>query len=249
MATLNQRVNALVRSMSPGATAPIIMVINPRDDARAMEIEVPHYLGRVPDKIEIIDMQDLRIILEALGVVFPTPAAGGVNLLHGPALTVTALDLGVFRPEGAPHVHVKKKGLSSQYILLHSFFFNTDDREDDLTIAVVPSLQQGVVDPVANDPCALVANRLTEIVAVPDNGAAPLSVTFYPSDLNLLTDKGLQGLTWTWDFGDGSPTEETSIPIATHTYLVADTYTVTLTGRLDCAGPIEIVAVDIVTAT
>lgn len=58
-----------------------------------------------------------------------------------------------------------------------------------------------------------------DVLAGPNtNGCAPLTVNF--------TNMSTNGLTYLWDFGDGSPTSTTFSP--THTFTVAGVYTVTL---------------------
>ncbi len=68
------------------------------------------------------------------------------------------------------------------------------------------------------------AGELTaDFSADPRTGAAPLEVQFTD-----LTAGGLHTiLSWTWDFGDGSPEETDQHPV--HTYVNPGVYTVTLT--------------------
>lgn len=247
--TLSQRIAGLVYGVSPRDTETSILVLTPRTDARATQIVVPHFHGRGPDRVDLVNLSSIRVILEALGVAFPTPGAGDAELLEGGTLETTALAENVYRPEGAGHVHVPNDGLSSEYIRVNSFWFPPPGGEGDLALAVISSIGQGRIDRATDDPCALLGHRIEDIVAVPDNGPAPLDVDFYPANLNTLTAQELAGVTWEWNFGDGSPVVETDFPFASHTYTVADTYTVTLTGRSTCAGEIVIEAVDLVTAT
>ncbi|HMS17944.1 MAG TPA: PKD domain-containing protein [Planctomycetota bacterium] len=69
------------------------------------------------------------------------------------------------------------------------------------------------------------ANGLfANFTASPSNGPAPLSVNF--SDTTFTSDPG-GVLTWAWDFGDGSPIDNTQNP--SHVYACPGSYTVSLT--------------------
>ncbi|MCZ6594159.1 MAG: metallophosphoesterase, partial [Bacteroidetes bacterium] len=62
-------------------------------------------------------------------------------------------------------------------------------------------------------------STVADFVASPQNGAAPLSVSF--------TDRSSDSITsYSWDFGDG---KTSTLQNPSHTYTVADTYTVSLT--------------------
>lgn len=73
----------------------------------------------------------------------------------------------------------------------------------------------------------------------PPNGCVNTSITF-TNTTGLGYDSGCsQSTKYTWNFGDGSPTETVnftaSTPSRTHTYTVPGTYTVTLTAQNSCA--------------
>lgn len=236
MATYDERVTRLIRAISPGYHEVDIVVAGSRID-----IVVPHGHGRVPDEVHIVEMSALRIVLEALGVTFPVPDdADSAELLDGTELDTTPIPDGTFREEGAPFTKVHRT--TSQYLIVRNWWHEPLDGQETAfrTFALIRRTAQGLTREKTDDPCALVANRVDELVAVPANGAIPLTVEFSPADLNLLTDLGMADRTWTWDFGDGSPEDVTMTPFNTHTYLVANVYTVTLTGELPCAGPIEL---------
>jgi glucose/arabinose dehydrogenase len=75
------------------------------------------------------------------------------------------------------------------------------------------------------------ANRSPSAVvtANPTSGPLPLAVKFDGSGSDD-PDAG-DTLSYRWDFGDGSPTQTTSIPTASHTYSTEGTYTVSLRVR------------------
>ncbi len=77
----------------------------------------------------------------------------------------------------------------------------------------------------------VVPNRppTARITASPSSGAVPLAVSFDGSTSSD-PDAG-DTLTYTWDFGDGSPAETTTGPTTTHTYTTAGSFTSTLTVR------------------
>ncbi|HEX2107768.1 MAG TPA: PQQ-dependent sugar dehydrogenase, partial [Rubrobacteraceae bacterium] len=64
--------------------------------------------------------------------------------------------------------------------------------------------------------------------ANPNSGSVPLNVSF---DGSASTDPDGDTLTYSWDFGDGSPRVETTTPTTSHTYQAQGTYTATLTVR------------------
>jgi glucose/arabinose dehydrogenase len=64
--------------------------------------------------------------------------------------------------------------------------------------------------------------------AVPTSGPVPLTVAFDGIGSN---DADGDTLTYTWDFGDGSPSQTTQAPTTRHTYSETGTHTATLTVR------------------
>ena len=76
------------------------------------------------------------------------------------------------------------------------------------------------------------ANRAPHaaVSASPSSGDVPLEVGFDGSDSND-PDFGDEVASYLWNFGDGSPTVETTTSTADHTYTQAGTYTATLTVR------------------
>jgi glucose/arabinose dehydrogenase len=72
----------------------------------------------------------------------------------------------------------------------------------------------------------------------PNYGPIPLTVSFDGSDSN--DPDGDTSPTYLWDFGDGTPPEETSTPTTSHTYTTvpADSYTATLKVR-DARGAVS----------
>jgi glucose/arabinose dehydrogenase len=67
------------------------------------------------------------------------------------------------------------------------------------------------------------------VSANPTSGVAPLDVSF---DASGSSDPDLgDTLTYVWDFGDGSPTVESTSPTTNHTYAETNVYTATLTVR------------------
>ena len=79
------------------------------------------------------------------------------------------------------------------------------------------TLQIVVTDPAGNVPPNV------EAAALPRSGAAPLEVQLSAAG----TDPDGDALTYTWDFGDGSPSADRRA--ATHTYARAGSYTATVT--------------------
>lgn len=71
------------------------------------------------------------------------------------------------------------------------------------------------------------------------SAALTLNITEYsgcaPHTLNTLSNLSVNGNSYTWNFGDGTPpVTTTSIVPPTHTYLTAGTYTITLTAANSC---------------
>ena len=97
------------------------------------------------------------------------------------------------------------------------------------------TLQIVVADPPGN------VSPHVEAAALPRSGAAPLEVQLSAAG----TDPDGDALTYSWDFGDGSPSAPG--PVATHTYARAGSYTATVTA-VDGHGGSAAATVEIVVA-
>jgi len=82
-----------------------------------------------------------------------------------------------------------------------------------------PGVVEGECDSLGQFVVALLATPVADFMAAPQQGVAPLAVSFADASLGNPTS-------WSWDFGDGGTSAERN---PSHEYLAAGTYTVALT--------------------
>jgi len=78
----------------------------------------------------------------------------------------------------------------------------------------------------------LIGSPVSSFTAVPPTGCGPLAVNFVNSST---APAGCPIANYSWSFGDGGPGYSSAAPAASHTYVVGDTYSVTLT-TIDALG-------------
>jgi len=237
---LDKRIKKILKDLYPGLTEIQIVIAT-----YGIDFDVPHYHGRIPDSCELIDLQALRIVLEALGVVFPSPGPNEAILLDGTVLDSSIVDPPI-RVEGAPATYPIES--SSLYTRVRNVWFPLD-LTSMKTFALVTGIRQGIINPVVGEAADITGNKILDIISLEGVSVpAGTEVHFVPANPNWLTEEGLRGRTWRWTFGSG-PNQVTEYPIAQNLYSVPGTYTVTLTGSTDEQGDISIVKTNYLTVT
>ena len=105
--------------------------------------------------------------------------------------------------------------------------------------ATVSPVAKAAVSPAA--PQAALEELYVDLEAEPDEGAPPLTVKFAGT-----VDDAIPPVTYTWDFGDGSPSASDAEP--THVYQKAGEYTAKLTVK-DSKGQVGSEEIDILVET
>lgn len=245
---VQQYVNGLVKTSYPGNWEALIVSV--KQGTRAF---IPHDHGRVPDLQEIVDLSDLYLVLEALGVTFPEipgdPGVVGVTLAGKPIYGETLVDPSdVIRQLGQPTAFIEGANGEELILLNRRYVFPIPAKADPYRFAVVSGIRYTA------EPSGTIFEKLginLDFDAEPENGNVPLDVLFR-TDWDGMVYGDLFPVNFKWEYGDGSDDEGANLLQVTHTYTVPGTYTVRLT--LTFADglnipPVVITKTDYITAT